>query len=160
MASRKDATLVTNPDGSKVPGYIQDGRSYYADGTAIVGGASVVDLSGRTWTKPLDDAAKAVESIANKAGIVVSGAVDAVQTGISRGGGAGRQDVQDWYGSGPIISDTGNQGSSGSGDYSVNMGDIAGSLGLDLENGWLSWLLPLLVVILFLRIILSALRRD
>lgn len=144
-------TIVTNPDGSKQAGYIKDGRSYYTDGTPIKGGASVTDSAGRTWTKAVDDANKAVDSI-----------IDAVQTGASRGGGAGRKDIPDsWPGSGPVISDTGqsNQGGAGS-NYSVNLGDIFGGLGLDLDNGWISWLVPLIIVILFLKMAFGAVRGE
>lgn len=156
-------TMVTNSDGSKQPGYIQDGRSYYIDGSPIKSGSSVIDSNGRTWTKPLEDAAKVVDNITNKAGSVVSGVVDAMQTGASRGGGAGRQDIPDsWPGSGPVISDTGQSSQGGAGsNYSVNLGDIFGGLGsLDFDSGWLSWLIPIMIVFLFLKIVNSALGRD
>lgn len=141
----KYLTIVTNPDGSKQAGYIKDGRSYYTDGTPIKGGASVTDSAGRTWTKAVDDANKAVDSI-----------IDAVQTGASRGGGAGRSDV--WGGTGPIISDSG----ASSGGGSLNLGSIFGGLSgsLDLDSGWLSWLVPLIIVILFLKMALGAVRGE
>lgn len=139
-------TIVTNPDGSKQAGYIKDGRSYYTDGTPIKGGASVTDSAGRTWTKAVDDANKAVDSI-----------IDAVQTGASRGGGAGRSDV--WGGSGKIYTDTGS-GSPGS-SGGLSLGNIFGGLGsLDFDSGWLSWLIPIMIVFLFLKIVNSALGRD
>lgn len=142
----KYLTIVTNPDGSKQAGYIKDGRSYYTDGTPIKGGASVTDSAGRTWTKAVDDANKAVDSI-----------IDAVQTGASRGGGAGRSDV--WGGSGKIYTDTGS-GSSGS-SGGLSLGNIFGGLGsLDFDSGWLSWLIPIMIVFLFLKIVNSALGRD
>ena len=140
----KYLTVVTEADGTKKAGYIKDGRSYYTDGTPISGGSSVVDASGKTWTKPLDDASKAVDSI-----------IGAVQTGVSRGGGAGRSDV--WGGTGPIISDSG-----ASGGGSLNLGSIFGGLSgsLDLDSGWLSWLVPVIIVILFLKMALGAVRGE
>ena len=144
MATNKYNTTVTNTDGSTQAGYIQDGRSYYSDGTPIKGGSSVTDSSGRTWTKPLEDANKAVDSV-----------IDAVQTGVTRGGGAGRDGI--WGGSGQVYTDTGQS----SGGSSLNLGSILGGLGsLDFDSGWLSWLVPLIIVILFLRMALGAVRRD
>lgn len=145
----KYLTIVTNPDGSKQAGYIKDGRSYYTDGTPIKGGASVTDSAGRTWTKAVDDANKAVDSI-----------IDAVQTGASRGGGAGRSDV--WGGSGKIYTDTGSGSSGSSGGECLNLGSIFGGLSgsFDLDSGWLSWLVPLIIVILFLKMALGAVRGE
>lgn len=50
-------TTVTKKDGSKVSGYIEDGKSYYNDGTSISAGDSVVDAQGKTWTKGGDTSA-------------------------------------------------------------------------------------------------------
>ena len=47
----KYKTTVTEKDGSKTSGYIENGKSYYDDGREINAGASVVDSTGRTWTK-------------------------------------------------------------------------------------------------------------
>lgn len=58
-------TTVTKKDGSKVAGYIEDGRSYYDDGTAISAGDSVVDAQGKTWTKGGDTANSEVAMINN-----------------------------------------------------------------------------------------------
>ena len=44
-------TTVTESNGSKSNGYIQDGVSYYTNGTPINTGASVTDSTGKTWTK-------------------------------------------------------------------------------------------------------------
>ena len=47
----KYKTTVTEKDGSKTSGYIENGKSYYDDGREINAGASVVDSTGKTWTK-------------------------------------------------------------------------------------------------------------
>lgn len=57
-------TTVTKKDGSKVAGYIEDGRSYYDDGTAISAGDSVVDAQGKTWTKGGDTTSSASNEVA------------------------------------------------------------------------------------------------
>lgn len=51
MASNVYWTTITDPDGTKKSGFIQDGKTYYAEGGAIKSGASVTDASGKTWTK-------------------------------------------------------------------------------------------------------------
>ena len=50
-SSSKYYTTVTESNGTKSDGYIQDGVSYYNDGTPINKGASVVDSTGKTWVK-------------------------------------------------------------------------------------------------------------
>jgi hypothetical protein len=50
-SSNKYYTTVTESNGSKTDGYIQDGVSYYNNGTPINIGASVVDSTGKTWVK-------------------------------------------------------------------------------------------------------------
>ena len=50
-SSNRYKTTVTEKDGSTSSGYIEDGRSYYDDGREINAGASVVDSTGKTWTK-------------------------------------------------------------------------------------------------------------
>lgn len=57
-------TTVTKKDGSKVSGYIEDGKSYYDNGTAISAGDSVVDAQGKTWTKGGDTSSNASSEIA------------------------------------------------------------------------------------------------
>lgn len=47
----KYKTTVTEKDGTKASGYIENGKSYYDDGREINAGASVVDSTGKTWTK-------------------------------------------------------------------------------------------------------------
>ncbi len=47
----KYKTTITEKDGTKKSGYIENGRSYYDDGKEINAGASVTDSSGKTWTK-------------------------------------------------------------------------------------------------------------
>ena len=47
----KYKTTITEKDGTKSSGYIENGRSYYDDGREINAGASVVDAQGKTWTK-------------------------------------------------------------------------------------------------------------
>lgn len=44
-------TTITEKDGTKSSGYIENGRSYYDNGKEINAGASVVDAQGKTWTK-------------------------------------------------------------------------------------------------------------
>lgn len=51
MANNVYWTTITDPDGTKKSGFIQDGKTYYAEGGAIKSGASVTDASGKTWTK-------------------------------------------------------------------------------------------------------------
>lgn len=43
-------TTVTRKNGSTASGYIEDGKSYYSDGTRISSGDSVVDAQGKVWT--------------------------------------------------------------------------------------------------------------
>lgn len=45
-------TTVTKKDGTKASGYIENGRGYYNDGSAIGAGDSIVDKQGTVWTKP------------------------------------------------------------------------------------------------------------
>lgn len=47
----KYKTTITKKDGTKASGYIENGRSYYDDGTSISTGDSVVDSTGKKWTK-------------------------------------------------------------------------------------------------------------
>lgn len=47
----KYKTTITEKDGTKSSGYIENGRSYYDNGKEINAGASVTDSSGKTWTK-------------------------------------------------------------------------------------------------------------
>lgn len=42
-------TTVYNPDGSTSQGYIQNGATYYNDGSRISEGAKVIDNSGKEW---------------------------------------------------------------------------------------------------------------
>ena len=44
-------TTITEKDGTKSSGYIENGRSYYDNGKEINVGASITDSSGKTWTK-------------------------------------------------------------------------------------------------------------
>lgn len=43
-------TTVTRKNGSTASGYIENGKSYYSDGTRISSGDSVVDAQGKVWT--------------------------------------------------------------------------------------------------------------
>lgn len=47
----KYKTTITEKDGTKSSGYIENGRSYYDNGKEINAGASVTDAQGKTWTK-------------------------------------------------------------------------------------------------------------
>ena len=51
MANSVYWTTITDPDGSKKSGFIQDGRTYYAEGGEIKSGASVTGANGKTYTK-------------------------------------------------------------------------------------------------------------
>lgn len=73
-------TTVTKKDGSKVAGYIEDGRSYYDNGTAISAGDSVVDAQGKTWTKGGDTANSEVAMVNNA--IAKNNAVKQTNSGI------------------------------------------------------------------------------
>jgi hypothetical protein len=47
----KYKTTITEKDGTKSSGYIENGRSYYDNGKEINAGASATDAQGKTWTK-------------------------------------------------------------------------------------------------------------
>ena len=49
-SSNRYNTTVTKKDGTTASGYIEDGKSYYSDGTRIGAGDSVVDSTGKVWT--------------------------------------------------------------------------------------------------------------
>lgn len=72
-------TTVTKKDGSKVSGYIEDGRSYYDDGTSISAGDSVVDAQGKTWTKGGDTSSNASSEVA-----MINNAIRANNAGIKK----------------------------------------------------------------------------
>lgn len=67
-------TTVTEKDGTNSSGYIKDGVSYYSDGTPIRAGASVVDSTGRTWTKGGSDSDSnlSIEDYLSKYGVSTS----------------------------------------------------------------------------------------
>lgn len=48
--SNRYNTTVTKKDGTTAKGYIENGKSYYSDGTRISAGDSVVDSTGKVWT--------------------------------------------------------------------------------------------------------------
>ncbi len=48
--SNRYNTTVTKKNGTTASGYIEDGKSYYSDGTRISVGDSVVDAQGKVWT--------------------------------------------------------------------------------------------------------------
>ena len=69
-SSNKYYTTVTESNGSKSEGYIQDGVSYYNNGTPINAGASVVDSTGKTWVKGGDpDAGLTIDEYRAKYGV-------------------------------------------------------------------------------------------
>lgn len=69
-SSNKYYTTITESNGSKSDGYIQDGVSYYNNGKPINIGASVVDSTGKTWVKGGDpDAGLTVEEYFAKYGV-------------------------------------------------------------------------------------------
>lgn len=69
-SSNKYHTTVTESNGSKSDGYIQDGVSYYNNGTPINAGASVVDSTGKTWVKGGDpDAGLSIDAYKAKYGV-------------------------------------------------------------------------------------------
>jgi hypothetical protein len=45
----KTPTTIWDPDGSAKQGYIDNGKTYYSDGSRIKTGATVIDSSGRQW---------------------------------------------------------------------------------------------------------------
>jgi hypothetical protein len=69
-SSSKYYTTVTESNGTKSDGYIQDGVSYYNNGTPINAGASVVDSTGKTWVKGGDpDAGLSMDAYLSKYGV-------------------------------------------------------------------------------------------
>ena len=69
-SSSKYYTTVTESNGTKSDGYIQDGVSYYSNGTPINAGASVVDSTGKTWVKGGDpDAGLTIDEYKAKYGV-------------------------------------------------------------------------------------------
>lgn len=72
-------TTITKKDGSKVAGYIEDGKSYYNDGTSISAGDSVVDAQGKTWTKGGDTSSNASSEVA-----MINNAIRANNAGIKK----------------------------------------------------------------------------
>ena len=69
-SSSKYYTTVTESNGTKSDGYIQDGVSYYSNGTPINAGASVVDSTGKTWVKGGDpDAGLSIDAYKAKYGV-------------------------------------------------------------------------------------------
>ena len=69
-SSNKYYTTVTESNGTKSDGYIQDGVSYYNNGTPINAGASVVDSTGKTWVKGGDpDAGLTIDEYRAKYGV-------------------------------------------------------------------------------------------
>jgi hypothetical protein len=69
-SSSKYYTTVTESNGTKSDGYIQDGVSYYNNGTPINAGASVVDSTGKTWVKGGDpDAGLSIDAYKAKYGV-------------------------------------------------------------------------------------------
>lgn len=45
----KTPTTIWDPDGSAKQGYIDNGKTYYSDGSRIKTGATVIDNSGKQW---------------------------------------------------------------------------------------------------------------
>ena len=45
----KTPTTIWDPDGSAKQGYIDNGKTYYSDGSRIKTGATVIDSSGKQW---------------------------------------------------------------------------------------------------------------
>jgi hypothetical protein len=72
-------TTITKKDGSKASGYIEDGKSYYDNGTAISAGDSVVDAQGKTWTKGGDTSSNASSEVA-----MINNAIRANNAGIKK----------------------------------------------------------------------------
>ena len=77
-------TTITKKDGTTAAGYIDNGKSYYADGSETQAGDSVTDQSGKVWTKP-DTAASAGASGTPDAAALISQAIrDNNPTGTTR----------------------------------------------------------------------------
>ena len=69
-SSSKYYTTVTESNGNKSSGYIENGKSYYDDGREINRGASVVDSTGKTWVKGGDpDAGLTMDEYRAKYGV-------------------------------------------------------------------------------------------
>lgn len=45
----KTPTTIWDPDGSAKQGYIDNGKTYYSDGSRIKSGSTVIDSSGKQW---------------------------------------------------------------------------------------------------------------
>ena len=61
-------TTITKKDGTKASGYIENGKSYYSDGSATKAGDSVVDKQGKTWTKYGNDSSSGAGSTGGSGG--------------------------------------------------------------------------------------------
>lgn len=69
-SSNRYNTTVTESNGNKSSGYIENGKSYYDNGQEINKGASVVDSTGKTWVKGGDpDAGLTMDEYLAKYGV-------------------------------------------------------------------------------------------
>ena len=69
-SSNRYNTTVTESNGNKSSGYIENGKSYYDNGQEINTGASVVDSTGKTWVKGGDpDAGLTMDEYLAKYGV-------------------------------------------------------------------------------------------
>lgn len=82
MANNVYWTTITDPDGTKKSGFIQDGRTYYAEGGAIKNGASVTAKNGQTYTK-------GAPSSGSSSGGSSGGSSSSGSGGSNRGGSSG-----------------------------------------------------------------------
>lgn len=69
-SSNRYNTTVTESNGNKSSGYIENGKSYYDNGQEVNKGASVVDSTGKTWVKGGDpDAGLTMDEYLAKYGV-------------------------------------------------------------------------------------------
>ena len=89
--SNRYATTVTKKDGTTAKGYIENGKSYYEDGTRIKAGDSVIDSNNKVWTMKDDSSGNSGTGgtpYSNK-GITDYAAQQGVNIPVSSTGGSG-----------------------------------------------------------------------
>lgn len=92
----KYKTTVTEKDGTKSSGYIENGRSYYDNGKEINAGASVTDSTGKTWTKggtSTNDTSRAASNEVN----LINAAIASNNSGVSKGSNSSSYNPYDAY---------------------------------------------------------------
>jgi hypothetical protein len=77
-------TTITKKDGTTAAGYIDNNKSYYADGSETQAGDSVTDQSGRVWTKPDTAASSGTTGTPDAAALISQAIKDNNPTGTTR----------------------------------------------------------------------------